>query len=655
MPGGTSVPGPAPVPPSAAQATQPLPQRTVPASDGSGKPRGRFAKFMHAVSWHIDAIPLSTKLVSIMLALMVFTLCGIAIATQQLVWNDLLSRTDAQLTTQVQTIVANSSQLQKNVEQGWPNDYFLEFRNAEGDVISELLPSAQDGQYMVPDLPGPGSLGDFTLGEARTVPAKVIDVSQIKQNEPQQQDQTQVQGLPGMHEAAQAVSGEAAPWRVIAYRWNSSVDNTSGTLFIGMSLSNAMDTSRAVARYFLFIGVGILILVTLLGSVAISHTLKPLKRIEKTAAKIAAGDLSQRIETLPENTEIGSLSASLNSMLGRIERSFRKQEETTAKMKRFVSDASHELRTPLAAIHGYAELYRMQRDMPGALERADESIKHIEDSSARMTVLVEDLLSLARLDEGRGINLNQTMRLDTVISDAAEDLHALDPSRTIQLGSVSLGNGEYLDVTGAPRATTGVEFVPGELPEINLTGDSSRIRQVLTNIIGNIHRYTPDDSPVQLSLTELPMSLPPEVLASLPSTKEGLRTVLEAAGMAQSMSAGGRRYAFVQIVDHGPGVSEQSMGMLFERFYTADPSRARLKGGTGLGLAIVKSVVNAHHGFIAASATDGGGLTFSIMLPLDPAPAPASDGTADQGGASRGKAPRNVAKGKDGRKGWGRR
>ena len=136
---------------------------------------------------------------------------------------------------------------------------------------------------------------------------------------------------------------------------------------------------------------------------------------------------------------------SLNTMLTRIEESFHAQEETTEKMKRFVSDASHELRTPLAAIHGYAELYKMQRDMPGALERADESIEHIEASSARMTVLVEDLLSLARLDEGRGIDITQQVKLTSVVRDAADDLHALDPDRGISCGQVVLQPGTDMD------------------------------------------------------------------------------------------------------------------------------------------------------------------------------------------------------------------
>ena len=151
---------------------------------------------------------------------------------------------------------------------------------------------------------------------------------------------------------------------------------------------------------------------------------------------------------------------SLNTMLTRIEESFHAQEETTEKMKRFVSDASHELRTPLAAIHGYAELYKMQRDMPGALERADESIEHIEASSARMTVLVEDLLSLARLDEGRGIDITQQVKLTSVVNDAADDLHALDPDRGITCGQVVLQAGS--DMEHPSR----LAFQPGTMPDI---------------------------------------------------------------------------------------------------------------------------------------------------------------------------------------------
>ena len=362
------------------------------------------------------------------------------------------------------------------------------------------------------------------------------------------------------------------------------------------------------------VGTAVVLLGGVLGMLVVQGTLAPLKRIEKTAAKIAAGDLKQRIPAMPENTEIGSLSASLNAMLARIERSFHEQQETTDKMKRFVSDASHELRTPLAAIHGYAELYKMQRDMPGALERADESIAHIEASSSRMTVLVEDLLSLARLDEGRGIDITQQVNLTAIVKDAADDLHALDPERGITCGAVG-----FMPRQGDEPSR--LMFELKDLPAITLHGDASRLRQVVTNIVGNIHRYTPADSPVEVSMGEVIASIGGDSLGRMPATEQSLRHFLDAVEVGQSVHVG-MRYAVVRFSDHGPGVPAESRARIFERFYTADPSRARQKGGTGLGMAIVESVVKAHHGFICACQTDGGGLTIVVVLPIAPVEIP---------------------------------
>ena len=280
-------------------------------------------------------------------------------------------------------------------------------------------------------------------------------------------------------------------------------------------------------------------------------------------------------------------------------------------MKQFVSDASHELRTPLAAIHGYAELYKMQRDMPGALERADESIEHIEASSARMTVLVEDLLSLARLDEGRGIDITQQVPLTSVVRDAADDLHALDPDRGIRCGLIAIKPGTDLE---HPSDFT---FQDGDMPAITLTGDASRLRQVVTNIVGNIHRYTPADSPVEISMGVLPASISPESLSRMPANERSMHHLVEAIEVGQSMQVG-MNYAIVRFSDHGPGVPPEARSKIFERFYTADPSRARQKGGTGLGMAIAQSVVKAHHGFICASGSEGGGLTLTVVLPVAP-------------------------------------
>ena len=350
------------------------------------------------------------------------------------------------------------------------------------------------------------------------------------------------------------------------------------------------------------VSIAVILFGAVFAAIIIRTTLRPLKRIEKTASKIASGDLSRRVPSAPENTEVGSLAASLNSMLARIERGFNEQEAMTEKMKRFVSDASHELRTPLAAIHGYAELYTMWRNSPGGQKQADDSIAHIKASSERMTELVEDLLSLARFDEGRGIDTSQIVKLAPILSDAANDLHALDPARLVQQGSLSLSDEWKLMNCTRCNFEHKLQFNSGKLPDVTLLGDGARLRQVMTNIVGNIHRYTPTDSPVEIAVGVMKASITPDKLSQLPSVSESLKEFLEAAEVSQSTNTG-NTYAVIRVVDHGPGVPEESLSRIFERFYIADPSRAREKGGTGLGMAIAQSVVKAHHGFICATTS----------------------------------------------------
>ncbi|PWG66393.1 two-component sensor histidine kinase [Bifidobacterium callitrichidarum] len=449
-------------------------------------------------------------------------------------------------------------------------------------------------------------------------------------------------GNPSGNVSHSIISAANSPWRILPLQFTGpdgkGGEKVRGVVYIGLSLSDQIDIMNTLTRYCVVVGIAVLLLGGSLSTLIIQHTLTPLKRMEKAAAKIAAGDLSQRIPSAPENTEVGSLAASLNTMLARIESSFHEQEETTNKMKRFVSDASHELRTPLAAIHGYAELYKMQRDMPGALERADESIEHIEKSSQRMTVLVEDLLSLARLDEGRGIDVTGTVRLSSLVTDAVDDLHALDPERAITRQIIMLEPARDLN----HPATLHVE--EGDWQDVTLPGDASRLRQVVTNIVGNIHRYTPVDSSAEAALGVMPAAIDPKQLAKMPATDASLRRFIDAAEVGSSMQTG-YKYAVLRFIDHGPGVPDASRSQIFERFYTADPSRAREKGGTGLGMAIAQSVVKAHHGFICATATDGGGLTLTVVLPIEPMASAVAAQPAGAGLAS--------GKAKDGKSGKG--
>lgn len=565
-----------------------------------------------------DAISLSTKLVASLLVLLTIGIAGISFAIRQLVSNYLLEKVDTQIVQQAQLVVNNINLINESSRDqtsAGMTDYYLQIRDTQAHILSTpLKPVLSGGVVSEPILPADGSMGGITFGEPFTTEARVF--------------------LGDSTTSRATLSAARSPWRVVAMKVLNEDGEFTNIAFIGLSLNDQLDTVSMLTRYCIMAGAAIILLGGVIGMLVVQGMLAPLKRIEKTAAKIAAGDLRQRIPAMPENTEIGSLSASLNSMLARIEQSFREQQETTDKMKQFVSDASHELRTPLAAIHGYAELYKMQRDMPGALERADESIAHIEASSSRMTVLVEDLLSLARLDEGRGIDITQQMHLTPIVSDAADDLHALDPERGVSCGTVTL------DTSGGGPAR--LAYAEGPLPSITLNGDASRLRQVVTNIVGNIHRYTPEDSPVEVGLGTLTASIGPESLARMPATEQSFRHFLEAVEVGQSMQIG-MNYAVIQIVDHGPGVPDDSRARIFERFYTADPSRARQKGGTGLGMAIVLSVVKAHRGFICASQTPGGGLTITVVLPIGPVePQPRPGAQTD--GSGRAPKPAKAAK-----------
>lgn len=588
-----------------------------------GQPRPQRVPWHRRIGRKVQAIPLSTKLVTCIIVLLTIGTIGISFSIRTLVGNYLLQKTDTQLVNQAQMIFNSMDSLDSTTSEdgrSLVNTYYVEVRDSEYKRTGAgSVPMLREGVVSEPSLPFDGSIDGVTLGEPFTTQAVVhVTTSRVPDH--------------AIMQAAQS------PWRVVALPWSEKTKTgqvkDSGVVFIGLSLSDQIDTSNTLTRFCAMVGIAVVLIGAILGTIVVQSTLAPLKRIEKTAAKIAAGDLSQRVPDLPENTEVGSLSMSLNTMLTRIEESFHAQEETTEKMKRFVSDASHELRTPLAAIHGYAELYKMQRDMPGALERADESIEHIEASSARMTVLVEDLLSLARLDEGRGIDITQQVKLTSVVNDAADDLHALDPDRGITCGQVVLQAGS--DMEHPSR----LAFQPGTMPDITLTGDASRLRQVVTNIVGNIHRYTPADSPVEVSMGVLPASISPESLSRMPSNEQSLHHFIEAIEVGQSMQVG-MNYAIVRFSDHGPGVPADARSKIFERFYTADPSRARQKGGTGLGMAIAQSVVKAHHGFICASGSDGTGLTLTVVLPMAPVePRPLAQTSDERKVDKRGRRPK---------------
>jgi two-component system OmpR family sensor kinase len=293
----------------------------------------------------------------------------------------------------------------------------------------------------------------------------------------------------------------------------------------------------------------VLIVLGLVSWVVVRVGLLPLDRMGHTAGAIAGGDLSHRVESTDPRTEVGRLGISLNAMLDRLERAFGEREASEDRLRRFIADASHELRTPLASIRGYAELFRMgAARSPDDVERA---MRRIEDEAARMGVLVEDLLTLARLDEVPDVP-HVELDLAAIVRDAVDDGRAVAPDRRIDLAV--------------------------DEPAI-VVGDRDQLRQVLGNLLRNAFVHTPEGTPIEVSLRN------------------------------------GDGEVRLEVRDHGPGLPTSDADALFERFWRSEGGRKQGRAGAGLGLAIVAGIVDAHDGTVTAANAPDGGASFVVRLP----------------------------------------
>ena len=331
-------------------------------------------------------------------------------------------------------------------------------------------------------------------------------------------------------------------------------------LILAMSLEDVTGTLQRLLGIELLVTAGALATAAAVGWWLVRLGLRPLAAVEETAAAITAGDLDRRVPGDDANTEVGQVAQALNTMLDQIQGAFAERDATEARLRRFVADASHELRTPLAAVSAYAELFER-----GASQRPEDLARvltGIRAETARMRDLVEDLLLLARLDEGRPLDRAQ-VELVGLAAEAVDAAIAVGPAWPAHL-----------------EASQPVE----------VTGDKTRLRQVLDNLLANVRAHTP------------------------PGT---------AATVAISMD---NQDAVITVADRGPGLGDEP-GRVFERFYRADKSRSRQLGGTGLGLAIVSGIVAAHGGSVAAANNPGGGAAFTVRLP-----AQTSDDDAGAGG-----------------------
>lgn len=316
-----------------------------------------------------------------------------------------------------------------------------------------------------------------------------------------------------------------------------------GVLVVALPLDDLDQTLERLLLIMVFVTIAVVGIAAGIGLWLVRLGLRPLADIEATAATISGGDLGNRVARDDDRTEVGRLGRALNVMLDRLGASF-------AEQRRFVADASHELRTPVAAVRAYAELYRMGADQhPEDLARV---MARIEQEAARMGVLVDDLLLLARLDEGRPLE-HEAVDLGVVATDAVAAARAVDPDRSVTL-----------DVQGS----------------VEVWGDRDRLRQVVDNLLANVRSHTPAGAPADVAVR----------------ADEGR--------------------AVVEVADRGPGLGGEQVAQVFERFYRADPSRASDSGGSGLGLSIVAAIATAHGGAATAEDRDGGGAVFRIELPV---------------------------------------
>jgi two-component system OmpR family sensor kinase len=322
-------------------------------------------------------------------------------------------------------------------------------------------------------------------------------------------------------------------------------------LIVAIPLSGVTTTLARLVLVEVVASLAVLVSLALVAWWLVRLGLRPLDEIEDTAGAIAAGDLSRRVARANDRTEVGRLGTALNAMLAQIEAAFEARRRSESRLRRFVADASHELRTPLTSIRGYAELFRR-----GAADRPEDlalAMGRIEEEAARMGLLVDDLLLLARLDQGRPLE-GAPVDLARIAADATSDALAVEPRRPIQLEGP---------------------------PSLIIEGDEARLRQVAANLLSNVRQHTPPDSPVEVRV----------------GTKDG-RAVLE-------------------VEDHGPGMSEEDAERAFERFYRSDQARSHARGGAGLGLSIVAAIAQAHGGQATVTSQPGQGATFRVELPVD--------------------------------------
>ncbi|WP_019549492.1 sensor histidine kinase [Streptomyces sulphureus] len=323
-----------------------------------------------------------------------------------------------------------------------------------------------------------------------------------------------------------------------------------------------------------------------LGHGVVRVALRPLTRTERTAQRIAAGDLWLSLSDTDPRTEIGYLGSVLNTMLERLREALRQSAESEERLRRFVADAGHELRTPLTSIQGFAELTSRSEELTGEEQR--EAQRLIAQNAERMNVLIDDLVLLAKLGREPSYG-NAPVDLLSAAADAVAAAAVSCPDRAVHL---------------EPLRRRGPERAEGEAYErVEALGDPHRLRQVVGNLLTNALTHATAGTPVTV-----------RVGTALAGTSAG-------GCERKGRTAGspplprGEHICVVEVADEGPGLAEEDASRVFERFYRTDLSRYRDRGGSGLGLAIASVIAEGHGGRVEVDTVPGGGSTFRLVLP----------------------------------------
>jgi two-component system OmpR family sensor kinase len=514
-----------------------------------------------------ERTPLRVKLITAVLALVIIALGAIGVASVYVLHSYLTTQSDNELTGAISNLDTDSL-INK------PPGYLYRIEGEQNLFAGIQLPGNQLA-WSYADMPGIGSPG------------------QPRQSLPSLPTSANWGGIISPTLVTVPAQSGSDTWRVIAKNYSyqavsdsGSTQQVTGTLVVGTDLGNVNATVRRIAYFDMIVGGVIVLVLALVGVAAVRANLRPLDEIEETAEAIADGHLDRRVPERDPRTEIGRLGRSLNIMLSQIETAFHAREESEAaahrseeRMRRFIADAGHELRTPLTAIRGFAEYYRQRGGMETRWDHAetpatgggltpsdlDRLMQRVEKEAARMGLLVEDLLLLARLDQQRPL-ARQPVDLLSLAGDAVHDARLLAPGRTVDLS-----------------VQPGAAFL--------VIGDEPRLRQVIGNLMSNALTHTPDGTPIEVSIGS--GTLDPRLPDSPPAVT-------------------------LDVTDHGPGMTPEQAHRVFERFYRTDQARTRATGGSGLGLAIVNALVSAHGGVASVRTAPGKGATFRIALPLAP-------------------------------------